>query len=355
MAGEVRAEAHPVDGSKPSALMEALRARPFDFDFFQAVRRLENAAAPGPRMGYSKRPADDPVRFCQEVSLTFAPATIAGLRPADEVRPVRMFVSFMGLCGPHGPMPMHITEYVRQRERNYGDPSPARFFDIFNHRMISLFYRAWAVNQQAVSYDRYAAQDPARSGEQDRFAAYVASLFGMGMGALRNRDSVPDVAKLHYSGRLSAQTRCAEGIEAVLADYFKVPAQIIQFVGQWLRLPADNLCRLGRSRDTGLLGATAIVGSRVWDASQKFRIRMGPMSLGQYQGLLPGGARLAQLADWVMNYTGRELAWDLQLVLAAAEVPQVRLGRSGRLGWTTWLNTRPAARDADDLKVRPAA
>ena len=50
---------------------------------------------------------------------------------------------------------------------------------MFNHRVISLFYRAWVVNQQAVSFDRP---------ELDRFAVYTATLIGLGTSHLRDRD-----------------------------------------------------------------------------------------------------------------------------------------------------------------------
>ena len=77
-------------------------------------------------------------------------------------------------------MPTHLTEYVRDRARNAGDPTFARFLDVFHHRMASLFYRAWAVAQPVVSLDR---------DNGDRFSAYVGTTFGLGEPALRKRDT----------------------------------------------------------------------------------------------------------------------------------------------------------------------
>ncbi len=55
----------------------------------------------------------------------------------------------------------------------------------------------------------------------------------------------------------------------------------------------------------------------------------------------------------MLNYCGEHFFWDVQLVLAAAEVPATRLGAAGRLGWDTWLKTQPFTRDADDLILNP--
>jgi type VI secretion system protein ImpH len=336
MAGESGTEAH--------SLALRLREAPHSFDFFQAVRRLENAHADTARVGHSRRPAEDPVRFCQEASLTFAPRTIAEYRSDVGARAPRMFVNFLGMLGPNGPLPLHITQYIRDRVRNHDDPTFARFLDLFNHRMVSFFYRAWATNQQTVNFER---------GGQDRFAVYVGSLFGIGIDSYRHRDAVPDVAKLHYSGPLVCPTRHPEGLCALLTDYFRIPVDMVELVGQWMAVPDDCICRLGESPETGSLGWTAIVGSRVWECQQRFRLRFGPMALAEYERLLPGGDALRRLLAWVKNYLADELLWDVQLILKKEEVPPLKMGAGGRLGWTTWMTSKPLDHDADDLVLRP--
>lgn len=334
--------------SETYALILRLMEKPYAFDFFQAVRRLDCARSEGEPIGISTRLKMDPVRFAQKVSLAFAPSTIAAVdKPAEGSAP-RFAVNFLGLLGPNGPMPLHLTEYVHEREHNFHDRTLARFFDIFHHRMISLFYRAWAVNQPTASFDR-AMQDPL----SDRVGSYVGSMGGLGSPALRGRDRVSDLGKLHYIGRLACQVKSAEGLEAIIADYFKVPASIIEFVGHWMDLPEDSRCRLGQSRHTGTLGSTTVVGSSIWEVQQKFRIRIGPVGLRAYERFLPTGRSFGRLVDWVRNYVSFEYRWDAQLVLDRREVPQTRLGRAGRLGWTTWLCTSPLERDPDDLVLTP--
>ena len=326
-----------------NSLMQALLDRPYDFDFFQAVRRIECAFSELPRIGHSQRPQLDPVRFCQNVSLAFAPSAIDSYSEATDEHPGRMAVSFFGLLGTNGPMPLSITEYVYDRLHNQKDITIAAFLDIFHHRMISLFYRAWACNQQSVSHDRT---------EEDRFAVYIGSLFGIGADSFRNRDAVPDVGKLHYSGRLACETRNAEGLREVLQDYFGITVDIEQFVGQWIDIPREHCCRLGESVENGKLGATLIIGSRFWECQQKFRIKFGPMYFSEYQRMLPGGDSIRQLVAWVKNYVGDELSWELQLILSASEVPSICLGEIGQLGWSTWLSSKKFEEDADDLLLR---
>ena len=330
--------------SQATDLIRKIEADPFAFDFFRAVRLVETHRSDLPRVGKSISLRDDPVRFKQNPSLAFAPSTNESFDAGDDGRPPRLHVNFLGLCGPNGPLPLHISEYAHDRKYNAHDGAMAGFFDVFHQRMLSLFYRAWAVNQKSVDLDRPNAA---------RFPEYIGSLFGLGMESLCDRDEVPDWAKLHFSGRLVCQNRNAEGLGAILEDYFGMPTTIQSFCGHWLNLPESSLCRLGQSPETGSLGTTAIVGARFWDCQLKFRIRFGPMSVSRLQNLLPGTIAFGKLKAWVRNYAPFEYLWDVQFVLAKEEVPSTRLGESGRLGWTTWIKSKPFERDAEDLILNP--
>ncbi len=340
MAGEDRDQARAV------TVLGALQREPYRFDFFHAVRCLENIYREKPRVGQGPKPADDPIRLGQEPSLAFAPSTLASFKPAQDGRPPRLSVFFLGVFGPNGPLPLHLTEYARDRMRHSSDPTFARFLDLFHHRMLSLFYRAWASAQPTVQFDRP---------ETDRFALYVGSLFGVGLPSLRERDDFPDLAKLHHAGHLVCQTRNADGLKAIVEDFFRRRVGIEEFVGQWMELPEGCLSRLGASTEESALGRTITVGSRTWECQNKFRIRFGPLSLADYEDLLPGGASLRRLIALVRNYAGDALDWDLRLVLKKEDVPALRLGGDGRLGWTTWLAGRPPAEDPSDLTLNPMA
>ena len=334
----------------PDTLMRSLHEAPYRWDFFQAVRRLDCAFADRPATGTGTRPGQEPVRFAQEPTLAFAPATIASFTPPHDGRPGRMAIYAVGLLGPHGPMPLVFTDYVRDRKRNYADGALSAFLDIFHHRMIALLYRAWASGQKAVQYER---------GDRDEFVPFVASLIGFGGGwsaPSRRGGDLPFHALLHYSGAMSNQSRHAAGLEAMLADFLGIPVKIETFIGRWLPIPVEDRCVLGGavgSRGCAILGQTATIGSCVWECQQSFRLRIGPMSLVDYDRLLPGGGGLTQVTTLVAAYIGEELAWSLRLVLRGAEVPGTRLGQAGRLGWTTWLGKGGADGDVDDLDLTP--
>jgi type VI secretion system protein ImpH len=326
------------------ALEEALAGTPYRFDFYQALRRIECAHRDRPRLGTSRRPDQDPVRLGQEAFTAFAPAAISTYQPADEDRPGRLAVNFFGLLGPHGPLPLHLTEYTRDRLRNAADPTLARFLDVFHHRMLSLFFRAWANAQPAVSFDRP---------EADRFGFYVGSMFGLGMPSLRDRDEFPDAAKLHHAGLLACPARNPDGLKAMVEDFFGVPTSVEEFVGEWLELGSTDLCRLGTTPAESALGGSITLGSRTWERQYKFRLTLGPLGYANYERFLPGHDNPARLRALVRNFIGQELTWDVRLVLRRDQVPGLRLDGRGRLGWTTWLASAPPPGDPDDLVVSP--
>lgn len=333
------------DGRQTSDhLIETLCAHPHRFDFFQALRRLQSHYKEAPRIGEAKRAKDDPFRFSQKVAFDFASAPIDAVRRDEKREQIQIVLRFMGLLGLNGPMPLHLTEHVFDRLNRSRDATLKHFLDIFHHRLASLFFKAWALNQQPVDFEL---------GDRSRFGAYLGSLFGLGMDSLRNRDTVCDYAKLYYSGRLVQKTRNVEGLEAILRDYLQVTTRVTSFCGQWLDLPQDSRLRLGESPDTGTLGVNVIVGTQLWDCQLKVRIRLGPMSFAQFDRMLPGKSTFERIRSWVRIYAGDEYFWDLQLVLKKEEVPDLKLGQGACLGWTTYLKTKPLTEDADALILDP--
>jgi type VI secretion system protein ImpH len=338
--------ADPSEPSRADALLARLRDAPEGFDFFAIMRLLEATFPDRPRFGGSVRPSQDALRLGQEPTVTHAPSALAGFEPASADSPHRLMVHFFGLFGPDGPLPLHLTEYARERRRNFNDATFQRFADLFHHRAISLFYRAWADVRPTVAFDRP---------EQDRFSHYAGALLGLSTPGLRDRDAMPDLTKLHFAGLLSAQTRNAEGLGQILSAFFDVPVRLESFQGAWMRFPGTDVTRLSDGPATAEIGKTAVLGSRVWSRQHKFRIVFGPLGLADYQRLLPGGLSFHRLVPIVRNYAGDMLIWDVNLVLRASEVPPLQLGRHGRLGWTSWLMPRRTTADATDLLLDASA
>jgi type VI secretion system protein ImpH len=333
MAGETGPAPDPV------AALQALLEQPQSFDFFEALRRVECAWPSLPRLGTAARPADEPVRLGQAPSLAFAPSMLASAEAIEDGR-LRIHGHFLGLYGPHGPLPLHVTEYVHDRLTNSRDRTLAAFTDIFHHRMLAMFYRAWADARPTVHYDRP---------DSDQFATYVAALIGLAPPALRNRDEWPDRAKFFFAGALAAGTKTRAGLESILGMYLQLPVRVDECVGEWLSIASAEWLRLGR-RETATLG-TSVLGERVWSTQHKVRIVIGPLDVGELLQYLPGGASLRRLRAAVMNYLGFEYAWDLQFVVRRQRVPAVKLGQFGHLGWTSWLAPRREGADAGDVII----
>jgi len=349
----------------------ALGRTPERFDFFQVMRRLE-AASPGlPRLGEARRPSAEPVRLAQEAELGFAVANVTKVTPSATGIP-RVFVRFLGLFGPQGPLPLHLTEFARDRERNHGDATFARFADVFHHRLLLMFYRAWRQAQPAATHDR--------PGE-DRFRAYVGSLVGHGSPGWYRPDRELAQAKRHVAGHLGRAVRHPEGLSAILEGYFQVPFSVRTFSPRWMVLPPSQRSSLGgvggsgiakgpglagaagrggagagfRGNDSAILGHSAVIGSRVLDAQHHFDIEAGPLDLAHYRRLLPDGEWIGKMREWVREYCGDEFGVRLIPQLEAKAVPTLQLGQSGRLGWDTWVGGRRSADPASDLTLSISA
>lgn len=319
---------------------EKLREKPFDHDYFFTLRKLENLFRNKPRTGTAARPQDEPVRLGQETSLSFAPSAISAFEPANGSQPPRLLQRFLGFLGPNGALPLHLTEFTRERILHHGDRTFARFLDVFHHRFLALFYRAWAQAQPTVSFDRP---------REDRFADYVGSLVGIGSPDLHARDAAGDHVKLYFAGWLNRQIRNPDGLASILRGYFRLPVRVENFVGHWMHLPESERTRLGLRSSGSQLGVGAVIGSKVWDRQHKLRVHVGPLELSEYESLLPSGEALAAFVAILRQYLCFEFDWDARLSLKAEAVPRAQLGRYGRLGWTTWAGTYQKSTPADDL------
>jgi len=337
----VSEEARPAGDS--GAIFRALSERPGRFDLFQALRRVEAAHPDKPRLGEALRPGDEPLRFAGEPALNFAPTAITRLEVHPH-GPPRLVQRVIGLFGPNGALPTHLTEYARERQMHHGDRSFAAFVDLLLHRFGLLFYRAWARANPVVGMDRP---------HDAPIVRHVGALAGLAEPSQRGRDALGDFPKLHFAGRLARSARDADGLEAWMRLRFGVPVQVQQFQGHWMPLDREERTRLDRHPGPAqALGRGALLGAQVWDVQHKFRIDVGPLAWPDFQSFLPEGRRLEALQAMVRQYVGFEFAWDVQLRLRPAEVPAWRLGRErgiGQLGRSAWLNSGRPRERADEL------
>jgi type VI secretion system protein ImpH len=341
-AGEIAA-----DAGVYQAVGVLLHKTPQEFEFFQAVRLFERLFPERSPVGRFVSPSKEVLRFCAHASIPFPASRIQRMEWPEELAP-RMVINFMGLAGPSGLLPLYYTDLIVERVRNK-DYALRDFLDVFNHRMISLFYQAWEKYRFAIPYER---------GERDRFSHSLMDLIGMGTVHLDNRLAVRDDTLMYYSGLLGLHARSAAALQRILWDYFDVPVEIEQFVGAWHRLEESNLCRFESSSDgrsgsaSEQLGGGAIVGDEIWNQQSGVRIKMGPLSLAQYLDFLPSGTAHEPLKSLAKFISRGEIDFEVQLILKRDEVPPCELGSeevaAPRLGWVSWAKTRPMRADAGD-------
>jgi type VI secretion system protein ImpH len=309
-----------------------LQEHPGRFDFFQAVRLLLRLSGGRKPVGRFVNPDDEAVRFAVEPSLAFPPNNIDEIRWDGETPCMR--VTFMGLTGPAGVLPRCYSAFllsrIRERDRTLAD-----FFDLFNHRIISLFYRAWEKYRFVVSYERDGV---------DKVSRYLACLIGLGTAGLQTRLGIPDERLLFYTGLLSLQPRSATALKQLLEEYFDVPVEVEQFVGVWRQLDSSDQCALNEEHSySEQLGVAAVVGDAVWDHQSRIRLKLGPLSRERYLSFLPSGTAWEPLRELARFFCGPDMEVEAQIILDQKEVPRCDLGKDDlagpRLGWYTWIRS----------------
>jgi type VI secretion system protein ImpH len=312
-----------------------LRAEPWEYDFFQAVRllsRLEPGRAP---IGAFAAPRTEVVRVGVQASLSFPASQIHSLSWEQGKQPL-MRVNFIGLIGPLGVLPHYYTELVIERLRAR-DSTLRDFLDIFHHRIASLFYQAWERSHFTVAYER---------DRRDPLTGVMLDLAGLGTGGLRNRQAVRDETILFYGGLFGMATRPAAALESILADYFDVPVEVEQFIGVWRPLEPNDWCVFESGASAASqLGFGAVAGDEIWDRQSRVRIRIGPLPVDRYLDFLPEGSAYEPLRALTKAFCGNEIEFEVQLILQRDHVPACELGGAGSagpmLGWLTWLKSKP--------------
>ncbi len=345
------------------------------FGFFQAVRLLEALYPDRIAPAEGVEPEREVVRFKSRVGFDFPASEVDEIRAGDDGQPVEMTVSVLGLAGVQGPLPAAVTETLLDRSF-HGDHALRDFLDLFNHRLVSLYYRARKKHRPACGHE---------SPDEGRVARCLLALIGLGTPGLSNRSGLPDRSLLRYVGLLTPHPRSMVGLERMLADHFGVPVEVVPFRGRWLEIEEEDRTRIGppaglgaRGGNNNRLGDGAVLGSRFWDQTAAFQIRLGPIGHGELLDLLPVGRAYGVLVDLARFYVDDQYEIEVRLSCRAEEVPELRLGGAGdarlgwsarlqgasrtaeprigaaggaRLGWTTWLGNGRGERPATAASV----
>ncbi len=318
------------------------------FDFFELLRRLERE---GRLFGHRGNPEREPARLGQHVRLGFATQDVVDFRASGGNRPGRITVANLGLLGPEGPMPLHLTRWVLDRlsqrwfagaaAEQTSDTTFVDFVNILQHRMMALFYRAWADAHPGVQVER---------GAGGRVHAMLAAMAGIGLAGTTNRQEPElDAVRLRQAAALAVQADGPERLTLFLAEAFQVPVRLKEFVASWLSVPVALQTRLGSAH--AKLGRGATIGPRTFSRQSRVEIEIGPLDLKTYKSFLPGSDRLATLKRAARDLIGETLDIDLRLVLARDEIPPARIG-GAVLTRTAWLAPPSERDDARDMRLR---
>jgi type VI secretion system protein ImpH len=345
------------------AVIERLFAKPYSFDYFQAVRML---ALWLKRHGSAEQGmVENFLRFQNSTRLTFPASEIETIEPEPRnvardarslgealqsatLRYVRITPAFMGLIGGNGALPAHYTERIAAHQLYEKDDGPRAFLDTFSNRSLALFYEAWRKYRLELKY---------QIDGKDGFLPLLLSLAGLGNQALRKRlgdeasGFVRDESLGYFAAAVRQRPASALQIARVLADYFSVPIKAEQFIGCWYDVPAAQQTVLGGAN--AMLGAGALAGRRVWQRDLRLRLLIGPLGRDDFDAFLPGAVAARALKSMLTMMTGVSLEYEIQLVLRGADVTGAALNAprsDGRLGWDTFLLT--GAQTADRADVR---
>lgn len=337
----------PIGRRTDPSLEEALFQRGFEFEFFQAVRLLSRLYPERQLVGGIARPVTEVARFGARLSLAFPPSAVHDIEAAapESQAPVGVTVAFLALTGTQGILPLHYTERLIARKA-VKDTATADFFDLFNHRLLSLFFRSWLKHHPAILYEIAAT----RNRRPDPFTSCLFDLIGMGTNGLRGRLRCHDESLLLYAGLIAQRPMSASALRGILRHHFQVPVEIDQCLGAWYSLEPGDRCYMTTEEDRNCLGEGAFIGDEVWDQQARFRIRVGPVDLDRFVEFLPGAPALESLVELTRFLVGQAPLFDVQVFLRAEEVPYCRLADDGldapRLGWMGWLKTEEFASDA---------
>jgi type VI secretion system protein ImpH len=305
-------------------LRQRILNAPEAHDFFAVLRSLEATHADRPRIGDSATVREEYVALGQDPWFPFPEANLSKAETDPSGR-LRILTKFLGLLGPQGALPLAITDEAHAYFLA-NDHAFARFLDLFNNRFQQLFFRAWADSRAIAQADRPAL---------DRFGDYVGSQVGVGSAIYLGHDLVPDGLKRYFAGLAGAQAKSASRLRSLVAGVFRCSVQIEEFVGSRLTLDPGDVSRMGVRN--ARLGSDLMLGASLYTVVDKFRIVITTRDMAEYRGFLPSDRKSEALADLIFFYLGEELDWDVELAIPCGKVEPVRLGKSGQLGWTSWI------------------
>jgi len=308
--------------------------------FFELVRHFERldkfraTNKQGQQLGADNSPKHEPLRFHAVNHMGFASNCVeqVKLRQSDGEGDPKydMYVNNYGLTGPTGVLPAHYTQLLQTRIKQ-NDHAFNDFLDMFNHRLISLFYRAW--KKYRIEAD---IEDNRGNEANSPVTRAIQSLAGQ-------YAKLSYETPLFYSGHYARKVRTASSLKSILEDHLKYKVDIRSFEGRWIPIKTkDRLCIGSRNKGfNNKLGEGVLPGNRAWDVQGQCGITVGPLTYSEYENLLPDKVSFKELKRLLKSYVPSHLIIKLNFIIRdRSENKQQPLGSSLRLGWNAWLDSQ---------------
>jgi len=336
-----------------TSIISSLLEQTTRFSFIQVVRLLERCYAYAENQPANNKnntiakytpPDAENIRFHTNQKLEFFSTDVKSVYRDPRNKKNKQWqidVNLMGLTGASGILPYHYSELILQRIK-LKDPSLRNFFDLFNHRTISLYFQASVKYKLPIEYERKRLLS--QNKDKDLYTKALLSLIGLGTKYTDNRLYTQDESLIYYSGLFSQQVKTTENLRQILQRHFSVPVEIKEFVGQWQELIDDVRTRLSSKAlpkgQNACLSQSAIIGKKGWFAQGKIHIVIGPLNSEQLQRFAPGTTTLKALNQLVRLYAGLECNYDFIIQVKRKDIPQrLILSKKTRpiIGWNTFL------------------
>ncbi|REL27686.1 type VI secretion system baseplate subunit TssG [Thalassotalea euphylliae] len=307
------------------------------FELFALMRAIESRALLSQPLGHSKTPRDDVARFGQSPLSAFHAAAISNISLSTKIGKYKIKNSYWGLFGHNGALPSHLTEYAQERISKHKDDTLCEFLDIFHHRLICLYYRAWKTGYPAIQFDHM---------QTNQFVQQLSALARSESGALSTdihpqatSDSSPAHQRgLYFAGLLTHKNLGAKAVQQILSDLFSVAVIVNEFQASWLTIARRDRSVLTKSGTANnKLKHNAIIGKRTFQRSYKVTVELAALKLEQYTQFLPNHAQGKALKRWINQLISPDITVDVTLNLASGECCSSRLSQQTRLGYTSWL------------------
>lgn len=334
---------HPMERESQSAtarLTAQLRDDISRTNFYRFCQLLEQSQPDAPALGSTWKISNDPIRFRPNPGMGFPAGEFKRLDIPDEPeKPASAMITFMGLYGVESPLPTACIDDITQRRE--GHEAVSDFLDIFNHRLITQYYRIWRKYSWPASF---------QPGGKDKTSQYLLSLAGLGLKGCAENIATPISRFLALPGLMRLPTRTSEGIMAIVR--LLAPDSRAEIVPHDpARVALKSTLRMSANCPVTLANRP-VMGSHAIDVNHQAHLRLSTDNPDEAISWLPGGALHRDFLALLQVYLGARLDLRITLTLARELLPDAALscktgGNGVQLGRTAVMHrqaqTRPAA------------